>query len=117
MRTATSPTADAPGRQFMEVARARLRQQREFRLHQLAQLGAGWGEVATDSARDAVHTALQTAARSALADVEAALRRIELGTYGRCAGCGDLLALTRLRAVPSARWCESCQRSRSGRSR
>lgn len=37
--------------------------------------------------------------------VTAALERIEQGTYGRCAACGEAIPEQRLRAVPEAETC------------
>ena len=42
--------------------------------------------------------------------VEAALRRLERGTYGTCMDCGEDIALERLRAEPAAVRCTGCQR-------
>jgi RNA polymerase-binding protein DksA len=54
--------------------------------------------------------ALLDAARQRLADVEAALARLEAGTYGRCETCGRPIAAERLAARPSARTCIDCAR-------
>jgi RNA polymerase-binding transcription factor DksA len=43
-----------------------------------------------------------------LAEVRAALGRIEAGTFGRCEGCGKAITRTRLKAVPYARACVRC---------
>jgi len=37
-----------------------------------------------------------------------ALRRIELGTYGRCAGCGEVIDGNRLVAEPETHHCQIC---------
>lgn len=37
-----------------------------------------------------------------------ALRRIDLGTYGLCAGCGGVIEMDRLQAEPEAHQCEVC---------
>jgi RNA polymerase-binding transcription factor DksA len=37
-----------------------------------------------------------------------ALRRIDLGTYGLCAGCGGAIEPERLNAEPEAHQCEVC---------
>jgi DnaK suppressor protein len=50
-----------------------------------------------------------------LADIDAALRRIEEGTYGTCANCGNQIAPERLEARPWATLCIECQRQREGR--
>jgi len=41
--------------------------------------------------------------------VEEALDRVRVGDYGICLGCGDPIPAKRLRAVPWARYCVSCQ--------
>jgi DnaK suppressor protein len=46
--------------------------------------------------------------RAQLAVVEAALDRIESGTWGRCAACGRKIDERRLRAVPEAVRCIGC---------
>jgi YteA family regulatory protein len=40
-----------------------------------------------------------------LEKTEAALRRIDEGTYGKCAECGEPIPLERLQALPSADYC------------
>jgi RNA polymerase-binding protein DksA len=44
-----------------------------------------------------------------LALVEEALDRIKVGDYGSCQACGDPIPGKRLKAVPWARYCISCQ--------
>lgn len=43
-----------------------------------------------------------------LAACEAALARLDAGTYGRCERCGCEIPAGRLEAFPSARYCLSC---------
>ncbi|WP_243712943.1 TraR/DksA C4-type zinc finger protein [Actinomadura sp. 6K520] len=47
-------------------------------------------------------------ARTHLADIEDALRRIRGGTYGTCERCGGPIAPGRLEARPTARTCITC---------
>ena len=47
-------------------------------------------------------------ADDAAGEVQAALRRIELGSYGVCEGCRSPIALERLEAIPQARLCVRC---------
>jgi RNA polymerase-binding protein DksA len=54
--------------------------------------------------------ALLEQARRRLADVEAAVRAVESGTYGRCEACGRPIAAERLAARPTARTCIDCAR-------
>jgi DnaK suppressor protein len=52
-------------------------------------------------------------ARSHLADLDEAIRRVEAGTYGRCDDCGQPITAERLAARPAARTCIGCA-ARSG---
>src|SRR3954465_5013833 len=45
-----------------------------------------------------------------LAQVDAALTRLDAGTYGACASCGRPIAPERLEAIPWAALCIDCQR-------
>jgi DnaK suppressor protein len=44
--------------------------------------------------------------------IEASLRRLQAGTYGRCSDCGRAIAKERLRALPFADACRDCQERR-----
>lgn len=44
-----------------------------------------------------------------LQEVDDALGRLDAGTYGDCAGCGEAIAAARLTALPSVRLCAGCQ--------
>ena len=44
-----------------------------------------------------------------LKDVEAALTRLRLGTYGTCMHCGGPIRAERLAAYPTAKRCQPCQ--------
>jgi DnaK suppressor protein len=46
--------------------------------------------------------------RRELAEIDAALGRIQDGHYGRCIACGGPIGLQRLRAIPEARYCMAC---------
>ena len=46
--------------------------------------------------------------RRELADIDAALARIQEGRYGTCVHCGGPMGLQRLRAIPEARYCVAC---------
>jgi DnaK suppressor protein len=47
--------------------------------------------------------------RDELAEVEAALSRLDAGVYGDCQDCGEPIALQRLTVLPAARRCAPCQ--------
>ncbi len=44
-----------------------------------------------------------------LQQIDAALRRMEDGTYGSCQRCGKAVKVDRLRALPFAAYCIDCQ--------
>jgi DnaK suppressor protein len=44
--------------------------------------------------------------------VDAALRRLEDGSYGDCFECGEEIAEARLRALPFAVRCKDCEEAR-----
>lgn len=44
-----------------------------------------------------------------LAEIEHALRKFELGTYGLCENCGRRIEPARLEAIPQASLCLSCK--------
>lgn len=47
-----------------------------------------------------------------LSGVDAALLRLERGEYGLCTGCGRPISRRRLRALPTASRCHSCEEGR-----
>ncbi len=53
---------------------------------------------------------LEEGAQQTLAEIDAALRRIDDGTYGICEVCGKPIAPERLAAIPWARLCIDDQR-------
>ncbi|MET9394568.1 TraR/DksA C4-type zinc finger protein [Streptomyces sp. NPDC006624] len=102
----------------LAALRESLHEQRLFRREQLQQL-AGAAPARTDDVwrHDAasqveVHVKLAACARMVLADVEAALRRMDEGRYGTCALCRGPVARERLAVVPQARYCGRCQQVR-----
>ena len=44
-----------------------------------------------------------------LEEIQAALQRIELGTFGICTSCGNPIAPARVLALPYAELCVACQ--------
>ncbi|WGW11361.1 TraR/DksA C4-type zinc finger protein [Saxibacter everestensis] len=45
-------------------------------------------------------------------EIDAALLRVEDGSYGKCQQCGEPIAPARLEALPATRLCLSCAASR-----
>ena len=92
------------------------------RLAELTDDYAGIVEAAADSNADDEHDpegstiafersqvgALVDQARGHLAEIDAALARVDEGTYGVCEHCGGPIAPARLEARPVARTCIAC---------
>lgn len=53
-------------------------------------------------------TAVLAHTRAHLADLDAALERLDTDAYGSCEGCGQRIAIDRLAAHPAARTCIDC---------
>lgn len=52
---------------------------------------------------------VERALESKLKDVDAALKRIEENTYGKCEKCNKEIPIERLRAFPEAKMCGECK--------
>jgi RNA polymerase-binding protein DksA len=111
-------------------ARSRLESEREQTLTRLAGLTHDFDEVVAasrDTNADDEHdpegatiafersqvAALVRQAEHDLAEIEAALRRIEEATYGVCEVCGEPIGAGRLDARPATRWCIRCATRRA----
>ena len=85
---------------------------------QLADLGLGsGGTLAFDhnfadssqvTAERAEAEALGKSLQDTLAEVDAALGKLDAGTFGQCERCGQEIAPARLEAKPAARFCINC---------
>jgi len=53
--------------------------------------------------------ALNNNAEEIIAQIDSALERMDNGTYGQCARCGQMIAPERLEALPYANYCINCQ--------
>ena len=106
-------------------ARERLGQERRQTLARLASLTSDFDDVvaasldtnADDEHDPEGHTiafersqigALVQQVRRHLAEVDAALARLDAGTYGLCERCGQQIGEARLDALPAARTCIGC---------
>lgn len=78
-----------------------------------------WSNHLADHAQDHEHwqslTTLRTILTVELREVEHALRRADMGAYGRCEECGREIPPRRLQAVPAAVVCVACQERRETR--
>lgn len=105
--------------------RRRLEDEREQTLVRLARLTADYGSVVAasrDSNADDEHDpegatiafersqigSLVEQARLHLVEVDAAVARLDAGTYGTCERCGGAIGDARLEARPVARTCIGC---------
>jgi DnaK suppressor protein len=101
------------------AARAALEAERAVLVAEADAVIEGPGEVTYGSqAAAATHVfeqqrdiALRDKARGQLEAVEAALHRLDDGSYGQCSNCGREVAPERLEAIPWAELCIDCQRA------
>jgi RNA polymerase-binding transcription factor DksA len=68
------------------------------------------GDTATALYDRELDESLGDGAKDTLIEIDAALQRIESGTYGICEGCGKPIPAQRLSALPWARYCIEDQR-------
>ncbi len=71
-------------------------------------LNPDWEDLATEREGDEVLEATGNAGLAEITRIRAALQRIEDGTYGHCARCGEAIAEARLDALPWTPLCRSC---------
>lgn len=85
--------------------------QRRMRKLQRSRNGhiADSADMASTEFGDGVAFAFTEAESRELAEVNEALDRVDSGEYGCCEGCGDLVGLERLKALPFARLCLGCK--------
>lgn len=72
-------------------------------------------DVATDTYDREFSLGLASNDREALYELDDALKKIEEGTFGICEDCKSPIAKNRLKVIPSARLCVSCQEKREKR--
>lgn len=91
----------------LDAFRVELDEQRRFRLHQLEDLA---NDMSTEShwAHEEVTSTLVRGAEAVVAEIDAALLRIEAGTFGLCQQCDNSIDLGRLKALPRASLCMLC---------
>jgi DnaK suppressor protein len=72
-------------------------------------------EMGSQNYRRELASRLKSLESETLREIDAALRKINEGTYGTCERCGRPIAKARLEVVPHARICQKCLRGASGR--
>ena len=73
-----------------------------------------FAEQATQSENDDVLAALDDEAQLMVMQIDAALGRIESGSYGLCKSCSESILEERLQAIPFAEMCIACAEKASG---
>ena len=69
-----------------------------------------WEERAVEAEGDEVMEELGLSGLEEIKAINAALGRIEQGTYGECVTCGEEILETRLEIVPHTPFCRKCAR-------
>jgi RNA polymerase-binding protein DksA len=72
-------------------------------------------DTATETYDRELDYTLEENSENVLAEIDAALKRIEAGTYGVCINCGKQIPPERLEALPWATLCIDCKRERERR--
>jgi RNA polymerase-binding protein DksA len=67
-------------------------------------------DAATETFDRELDYSLEESAETLLGAIDAALERINAGTYGRCANCGGEISPERLEAIPWSTLCLDCKR-------
>ena len=100
-------------RKLLIERRSRLLDKSRTKLGEVEELGTdGSGDSADRAAvsldRDIM---VDSAARETreIRDIEAALAKIDAGTYGTCDECSSAIPMTRLEYMPNAQFCIACQ--------
>ena len=114
-------------RKRLEEERARLTSSAEFLEREnagsledeLGEIGSGGsdnhlGDTAAATFDRELDEGLEEGVQQALTDIEAALKKIEEGSYGVCEVCGRPIGAQRLSAIPWARLCIADQRKQDG---
>ncbi len=112
----------------MEALRGSLEEHRENLRKEIVELGGnpdsddaeidverGFADSAHSTAERARTLSVMKALRSNLREVNRALTKMELGTYGVCESCGKPISLERLEALPWAILCIDCKHRGEGR--
>lgn len=67
------------------------------------------GDLANAGSATMINSSILLQQKKELEDIQAALNKIKLNSYGVCEMCGDEISLPRLKAMPFARHCIICK--------
>jgi RNA polymerase-binding protein DksA len=104
-------------------AKARLEAERKRLCHQLSELGAtetgelrndvdygdGFADAAAATAERTETLGLVESLHRMLEEIDAALAKLERGTYGTCSKCGEDIGEARLEFRPESIYCVTCK--------
>ncbi len=75
-------------------------------------VAVGFGKRVGDGTTEAVErlatTAMARSLSASITDIDRALEKLDEGTYGVCARCGEQIPAARLEALPATTLCVSC---------
>lgn len=102
----------------LAIRRAQLEERLAFLEERLRELDAeldshqskDWEELATEREADEVLERLGQSGQSEIAQIRAALARMDAGEYGSCVTCGAEISEARLDLLPYTPFCKSCAR-------
>lgn len=100
-----STSISTDDRNWMEELRTQLTGDLHTQRTRLTELTADTG----DPGEAHNQAAMIAAARAQVDQINAALRRLANGSYGRCERCGGVIPRERLEILPHARFCVPCQ--------
>jgi len=121
MQIRARSTDEADLRAFLESEKARLEREIANSDLTIGEERAGYSNHMADDAtlvfEQGRNAGMKRAEERLLAAVEDALKRMSEGTYGVCRHCGKGIDSARLRAMPMASLCFSCQEHADGSAR
>jgi DnaK suppressor protein len=108
-----TPTQLEKMRTLLIQKRSRLLDNSRSKLGEVEELGTDGGGDSADRAAASLDRDIMvdSAARETkqIRDIEAALGKIDAGTYGVCDECGTTIPMARLEYMPNAQYCIACQ--------
>ncbi len=95
--------------QILSVEKENLRTSQKDASGDLSGYSIHMADMATDSYDREFSLNRASVEQKIIYQIDEALKRIEDGEYGMCMACGNLIAKKRLKAVPHAKFCVTCQ--------